>query len=251
MFWHGKLKKHQLASIQSFINQDFDVWLWSIDPIPDLPKGVKNMDSTVLLPKSFLKHSYIHWSDTTIFHDSYPEEKSSAVFYSDYLRVLILKNYSGWWFDTDIFCLKHVSWFNNVSASSNFCAGYENKDSVNNAVLYINNQEYLDILINYIEKTVSNQSTYVWGLFGPHMYTWLVNKYNLKDCVLPIETFYPFVGDYFRPWSPVKEDIELCKKATKNTAALHWFDNVSGNKAEEYYNPDQHSFMDELFFTLK
>ena len=250
MFWHGKLGKHQIASALSFVDKGFDVYLWSIEPFNNLPSGITNMDATELLPESFLKHSYIHWSDTTENHDSYPEEKSRAVFYSDYLRILILKKYSGWWFDSDVFCLKDSLWFDQISQSSDFCAGYEENDSINNAILYIANDKYFDALINTMDDILNRQSTYVWGLFGPLMFTWLVNKYNLRDSVLPIETFYPFAGDYFRPWSPVLEDIKYCKEITKNTAALHWFDNVSGNKAVEYFNPNQESFMDTLFNSL-
>jgi hypothetical protein len=233
MFWHGTLTEHQIQSMLSFKKHGFDVWFWSFDKY-DIPDGITKKDASTVLSRDIMDNNfYIHWSENSPGGNYYPIDKSSAVFYSDYLRIKLLSMFGGWWFDCDVVCLKPVIWFKNISKTRSICAAWQFEDSVNNAVLSIPNRQYAKELINYIDNNISKHSSFFWGHFGPDMITKFVKKHSLEHEILNVRVFYPFSPenyDYLKPWSESSDDILECTHRVKDSATLHWFDNLMFEK---------------------
>lgn len=233
MFWHGAITKYQIESMLSFKRHGFDVWFWSFDDY-DLPDGITKKNAAHILSKEFLdSHSYIHWSVNSPGGEYYPKDKSAAVFYSDYLRILLLHEFGGWWFDCDVVCIKPVSWFDDMAKSRSICAAWQFEDSVNNAVLSIPNKTFTKELLAYMNNNILKDVNFLWGQFGPDMITELVRKHSVTSEIAETHTFYPFSPDnydYLKPWSSDQSDIVECTYRVKDSATIHWFDNLMFNK---------------------
>lgn len=247
MFWHGNLDRNQIKSMLSFQEHGFEVILWSFERYI-LPSGIQNRDANEILPRSLTQDkSYIHWSiNSPEGIDTYPKSKSAAVFYSDILRIDLLDQFGGWWFDCDMLCLKDVSWFDEYYNSSNVCGSWQFEDSINNAVLAIPNRDIIKQIKNFINTNLKNASEYSWGHFGPDMITPIVIKNKLKKDIMPEQVFYPFSPenfDYMKPWQ--KESFEECSNRIKESATIHWFDNLIYNRIPSG-TPETGSLMDSL-----
>jgi len=203
-FWEGELSILEKACIKSFINNGFQVKLWSYNNLQF--DGAESCDASKVLNYDSIA--------SLCYHDDLngkTKTQSSLAAFSDIIRVALINEVGGgWWFDTDCFCLKTASEFKKLRGNRKLCAGIQNDSYIANGVLYIN-EEYSKIYLNDILAFVHSMkdSHKEWGVFGPDFLMNFVNKYEVKKGIFPKERFYE-IGwnefDYF-------VDPNLCNKA--------------------------------------
>lgn len=247
MFWDGELKPNQIKSMLSFQEHGFKVILWSFDRYI-LPSGIENRNANDIVERSSLADkSYVHWSiNGPEGIDSYPKTKSAAVFYSDILRISLLEEFGGWWFDCDMICLKDVSWFDEYYNRSSICGSWQFEGSINNAALAIPDKSIISQIKDFIKNHIDLQLSYPWGFFGPDMISPIVIKNRLTKDILPEQVFYPFSPenfDYMKPWQ--KEFNYECQERISDSATIHWFDNLIYNRMPDGV-PEIGSLMDSM-----
>lgn len=176
-FWSStELKPHIISSYNSFIANGWDVTVWTLDPDLNFPSHLNVRNASEIVDSSlFGSFSYEHCN-------------IDAVPFSDVFRLYVMKHTKGWWFDSDCICLRPYSEFEKVSIGKDYVAGWEFDGNVNNAVLYFNNNELLDELIEFITGKIS--PVMPWAYLGPALLTeFLVNK-GIADQALPTPLLY-------------------------------------------------------------
>lgn len=100
--WIGeKLSPLELLCIRSFLNAGHQFYLWTYQPIHNLPSETKQMDANFILPHNKV-FSYSNFN-------KYGHGKGSYAGFSDIFRYKLLYEYGGWWTDMDITCLKSLN----------------------------------------------------------------------------------------------------------------------------------------------
>jgi hypothetical protein len=176
-FWSTtELKPHIIASYNSFIANGWDVTIWTLDEDLNFPSHLNVRNANEIL-------------DGSLFGSfSYENCNVDAVPFSDLFRLYVVKHTKGWWFDSDCFCLQPYSEFEKISIGKDYVAGWEQDGSINNAVLYFNNDELIDELIEYTASLIS--PIMPWAKLGPPCITqFLVNK-DITDQALPMPLMY-------------------------------------------------------------
>jgi len=92
--WIGQLSPLERLCLKSFVVQGHAFYLYTYDPIENVPPGVTLQDAGQILPAS------------KIFRNQRGEGKGSLAAFSDLFRYKLLLERGGWWVDTDVFCLK-------------------------------------------------------------------------------------------------------------------------------------------------
>lgn len=101
--WIGEnLSKLELLTINSFINNGHQFYLWLYKPINNiLPEGVICKDANTIIPENkIFRYKY---------KNQYGHGKGSLGGFSDIFRYKLLYEYGGWWTDMDITCLKPLN----------------------------------------------------------------------------------------------------------------------------------------------
>lgn len=248
-FWKGILTDYQLASMLSFKKNGFDVILWS-DEFKDVEKyGIKFKNSEDILSFSSMGEL------TQVSH----HDKNRAGFYeqvasySDIFRIKLLQEQDGIWSDCDVFCLKPVEEWQklydlteDILASTHIANGEE---IANTGLLGFKNKETVTELYNRLQKIMQQKDKHRWGDFGPWLLDGYIKDNNITN-LCPTNYFYPV---HFTEWQKVystkKEDIEYCLTQTKDSYALHWW-----NDAFEFNGvkkmPPADSYLGQLFSTI-
>lgn len=176
-FWQGKISLFEYHCINSFIKQGFQVKVWTFDNL-ELPPGCSQLNAEHILSKDRLLSITMN------------KQKGSLAGFADLFRYHLLSKEEGWWFDADCVCLKSVDEFDNLS-NTMFVAGWEDRDQINNAVLFMN-QNLAQQIVNEAELICQNKDNILtWGEIGPKMITRLVKEYNLESYSLSERYFYP------------------------------------------------------------
>lgn len=96
-FVEGKMTDFYIKCISSFVANNFDVRIWSYEKIT-FPSATWEDANKILSTDLLNKIKYEH--------QDYTDAQSSAIAFSDLFRLELLYQEGGWWFDTDVFCLK-------------------------------------------------------------------------------------------------------------------------------------------------
>ncbi len=174
-FWNkSEISIYEYAFLNSFIKNNFQVNVYSFDQIM-LPKGAKLMDASLILKKNEMK-KFIHEGI-----------KSCPAAFADKFRIELMKLNNGWWFDMDILCLKKSSEFKKLEKNK-IIAGLETDNFVNNAVLKITDNDFLEIL----HKEILRKGYIIrWGDIGPNLITRLMKKEGKFLNAMKKQYFYP------------------------------------------------------------
>jgi len=232
-FWEGELSILEKSCIKSFVNNGFDVRLWSYNNLQ--VDGAESCDANEVLQYDAIVN--------LCHHDELngkTERQSSLAAFSDIIRIaLINKVGGGWWFDADCFCLKTASEFKELRSNYKICTGIQ-EVYVTNGVLYIDN-EYSKIYLNDILYFLFSMkdSSKRWGIFGPDFLMHFIDKYNIKEGVLPRKYFYEIGWDEFDYFV----DPALCDKAKeriKDSYVCHIFTTSfnTRNLDKKTYHPE-------------
>lgn len=243
-FWHGDLLRLQRSVIASFVHHGFEVNLWSY--VGHQVPGARACDARAILPESDLfKYKYItkHTSEST----------ASIAVFSDLFRYTLLSEQSGWWFDTDGFCLVNADKFKTLRETREIVAGAECVfemsafESVANGVLYMDKTHAAELLRR--AKILCNQYNNVlpqWGIIGPKLLTNYINEKQLRSNVVSHGCFYAIHWDkpHYFFYAPHKQK---CKDMTKDSFITHvWNSILDGQQFYDKNNPPQGSFLHEL-----
>lgn len=177
-FWHGApLSIYENSCIRSFCVHGFDVHVWSYDPV-DLPVGATSHDANQILPRSDL---------TRYKQDGQP--KNIAAF-TDFFRYELLSHHDGWWFDTDVLCLKPASVFSGFK--QRLVVGYESEELINGAVLRINDKSLARELKSRSDSIAqAGNNCFRWGAVGPSLITELSHESGYAIQPVASKVFYP------------------------------------------------------------
>lgn len=233
-FWYGDLTPYEVMCINSFVKNNFIVNLWSFKDF-NLPSvNFCNIEK-------FYKLSDIQnfWQDG---------KQGSLAAFSDAVRYHILKNFGGWWFDTDCVCFKDQSYFFELTTNKKIVAGWEDSTNINGAVLNFSDSNFADKafeMFNVISKEKNN--SFIWGDIGPKLITTLIKENKLEDEILPREYFYPI---HYKNALDVFDETKLLetKNICKDSYTLHlWNEILRKKKINKNIIPNNKSFISNLF----
>ena len=223
-FWHGPMSWLEALSIASFHRHGHPVEVYSYDPIPGLPPEAVARDAAEVLPR-----------DKLVFY----KRKGTPGVFSDYFRMMALRQGRGVYADLDVYCLRPII------GPPDYLMAWERPGSVNGAVLHLPaNAPLLDDLLSIFtnaerpllephlpplrrmevairrlfgEKIAPEDMQY--GATGPMALTHYVARHGLTGQVLPGSVFYPIpyedIPALMAPGSSVDPAI------TPETLAIH------------------------------
>lgn len=173
-FWVGDLTNYELLSINSFLDNGFNVNFWtysetlSDDSIKKIPKNISIRDANLLIKREML------------FKFTQGRQKANMSSFSNIFRYELLKENYGWWFDTDCICLKNVKYFQDLANDKKFVIGREYKDYVGSSVMFFDDLYTLNLITDEVEKKIANNNyNFKWGEIGPDLITNVFHKNNL------------------------------------------------------------------------
>lgn len=207
MFWQGPLSLYEEACMRSFVQQGFELWVYSYDTIK-LPEGVQSGDARQFLPQE-LSTAYTQAG-----------QKACLPSFANRFRYQLLQD-GGVWMDSDMLCLSGSERFQALidEAPHQVIVGRQNDEKLNVAALFAPPQHpLLRDLLNEVERRgfVIEQ----WGMIGPRLLTEYVPKYASETLVLSPSAFYPLPHpEFFKLLLP--EHYEECRERCREAYALH------------------------------
>ena len=203
-FWEGILTNYEAASINSFVNNNFTVNLWTYGnkSFPKLSKKVQIKDATEILPIKLLNSLNQNF------------QKANYSSFSNLFRYKLLDVYGGWWFDTDCFCLKKVEEFEGIISGQEYVLGLERENYVGSAVMYFKENNLLKNIEDEAYRLIKkNNNKLKWGEIGPDLITEIVISKGLINNMMEPEFFFPISPN------------EISKLFTSNTKIIN--DNIT------------------------
>jgi hypothetical protein len=244
LFWHGELSALEIACIKSFVNNGFHTKLWSYNNLS--VEGAESCDARLVLPEEDLqKYKQIFQNDTNstrTFH-------ASMAAFSDAFRLMVVDKFGGWWFDCDCYCLKSELEFKQLRKDKLFVAGVQdyNEPSVN-ASLFWSSTSVTKHLIDRLNELCNfyNYNFPEWGIIGPNLFTDVVQKYELFDDILPIQSVYSIhakdVDYYFEP-----SHKQYAKDLIKDSYVTHIWSSCLNRNKYQINNPPVESLLHEFY----
>ena len=176
--WIGdRLFPQHIISINSFIQNGFVYNLYVYDDVKNVPSGVILCDANDIIPKEEI------WYYNNGFN------KGSPSGFSNQFRFQILHEHGGLWVDTDVVLLNDFNFDKpyifisernvngDIHPTSSVIFSESGTSSGKIWLEAINNISY------------RNKARVIHGETGPELVTYLVNKYNLEEYVLPPNAF--------------------------------------------------------------
>ena len=221
-FWGGNdVPLLWLKCITSFYINDFETLVYS--PEPEKMRSLLDRNITCINSDEILPISILH----KIKQKNYKGQCYPS--FADLFRAkALLANPNSWWFDTDVLCLKNVSFFKKLSSTNNgkMLIGFQSKNQANNAVIGSGNlkvmKKYAKSLFEFAE---SKQYVSEWGDFGPTFLNTFRKGHANDIAVLDQDIFYPIKTSEIN----YLYDQKLLSKAiekTKNSLCLHLWSEV-------------------------
>jgi hypothetical protein len=230
-FWNNKkISIYEYACLKSFLKNNFDVHVYSYKNI-SLPKEIKLKNASDILPKKYLS-KFTHGG-----------KKGCLAAFADLFRIHLQKKNLGWWFDSDVLCLKKSSEFYNLNKKK-IIIGLETDKMINNAVLKINDRELIDLILKKISNVGFNFS---WGKIGPQLITEILKETEQLSISMSKESFYPINFTNFENLL-VPRYLKKAKLLTKNSYTCHNYNQILSRFAiPKNIMPPKNSFLYEKF----
>ncbi|WP_024931214.1 hypothetical protein [Methylophilus sp. OH31] len=231
--WVGNsLSLYEAKCIESFVKNGFKVHVYSYGELA-IPDGAILKDGGEVLPLS------------EVYSYTQAGKKGNLAAFSDAFRYELCKLKAGWWFDTDVFCLKNVSEWIALAESKqgSFVFGWESDELVNGAVMFSDNEQFN----NLVSKKLSEiGKEFVWGEIGPRLITKTVSELQMVDQVVDKHLFYPInFNDMSYFFDPSLKDAS--NEIIKNSFCVHlWNEIYSIYKIPKNLPPPSGSFLNEL-----
>ena len=237
-FWEGALTEYEVASINSFVRNDFSVNLWSYskNSFSEISTEVKIRDASEILPIDLLKKLTQNL------------QKANYSSFSNLFRYKLLDVYGGWWFDTDCFCQKNVVEFEKIITNRDYVLGLERENYVGSAVMYFTDTKLLNQIEDKAYELIKeNNYRLKWGQIGPDLITDVVISKKLIDNILDPTYFFPVppnkIGKLF---TPNLEKIE--ENTISNSFVCHtWNEMFRKYNINKTIYPPKNSFLFNQF----
>lgn len=175
--WVGEnLPNFQKLCLSSFIENSFEVNLFTYNEVTNLPKGIKILDANDIVPKNkiFIKETFLG--------------KSLAAF-SDFFRYeMFNKIPDSIWIDCDIFCLS--SDWKGYLDQENIFVSQGIGDLVGSILKIKNNSDILQEFISESNRLKDSDMSKTWGDIGPDLITRIVMDNNLESFIINYENIY-------------------------------------------------------------
>lgn len=229
--WIGKkLGPVHAACLRSFVRYGHDVVLHAYGAPDDTPKGVRLFDASRLMDE---KEIFAH------------KDTGSLSIAADVYRYRIQREGMGLYVDSDVYCLAEFS-------DSDYILSYEANSSVSNAIIKIpHDSELLKSILNASEDRyfippwfserkrtklalrkalgfpvhVANQK---WGIIGPSLFTYHVDRLGLQDKVAPIDKYSPLYGGHTNLL--FEKGLTLSNLITPRTVGIHLYNSFLKGK---------------------
>lgn len=174
MLWIGpRLSAMERLAMQSFLANDHPVHLYAYGAIDGVPEGVGVCDGEEILPRSqiFMYRDHASYSG-----------------FANWFRYELLFRRGGWWFDTDMVCLRPLRFDSECVISS--------ETMVTGRVLATCSAMRMpagSAAMEYASRVCreADKETLYWGDTGPWLMTDAVEKFALWPFVRATETFCP------------------------------------------------------------
>jgi hypothetical protein len=156
----------------SFVQNGYRVELYRYGHIDGVPDGVKQRDAQRIVAQE------------RIFR--YPAGgfgAGSVAGFADLFRYKLLADRGGWWFDTDLICLRRIEW------RSPYFFAREDDTKINNALMRAPKGSPLMKLL--YERALARVAQPTWGETGPVLVTAVVTGSAFERFVVPRERVYP------------------------------------------------------------
>ena len=118
-FWVGELTQYEILSFNSFLNNGFNVNLWTY-----FSKWNKK-NNNLLNEKIKLKDASEIVNESYLMKFTQDSQKSNMSSFSNLFRFELLKKGYGWWFDSDCICLRNAKDFIKLNNNKQFILGLE------------------------------------------------------------------------------------------------------------------------------
>jgi hypothetical protein len=227
MFWNGKITDFQIASINSFMKNNFKVYFWSYQDY-DLPRGVIKKNANEILSQQLLE-SFPCIPRMYLKENAFDEAIYTAQ--SDIIRFIILQHYDGWWSDCDVFCMKNADMFDELfSSRKNICAGFVDDSLVNSAVIAFPNKDIAKFIDEENQRVLDRADYLEFGELNLGPLNKVIKDKNLVNEILPYKYFYPHTGDTTDFWSGNRDSLLIPEVSESYT--IHWensFDHKAAN----------------------
>lgn len=206
MFWHGpRLSRLERLCISSFVANGHRLLLHTYEPPSGVPPGVTLVDAAETLPRARL------------FRD---KRNGSVAAFADWFRFRLLYERGGIWADTDVVCLKPLS-FGRAEVFA-----WEDMTTINVAVLglpaghelaawMLECWDHPDRWLPYDSRRVRRRKLWrrlrpgdsrpyiQWGEFGPRGFTHAVRHFGYQQLAMPFWRFYPV---HYQNWHTIFDD---------------------------------------------
>ncbi|HEX2995034.1 MAG TPA: hypothetical protein VHP14_09420 [Anaerolineales bacterium] len=245
----GFLTKLASACLNSAVKVGHPVYLYTYYPVPNPPPGVVLRNARDILPENRMLRF---------------RGKGSFALGSDIFRYELQRQKAGCWIDTDVFILRPII------LDSPCLFGWEDRNSINSAVLYLKHDssllsDLLDLVYSHpvippwwpIEEQIKQRYLgsenrarpleYLdWGVIGPQAVTYYAGRHNLAHIAKPTDVYYPF------HWSEAKflfdPTFDIDSHITQNTCAVHLWNTLIQDFMKQ--KPAPGSFMSQVFSFL-
>jgi len=231
--WIGKrLPWVQRLCLCSWIRHGHRVKLWCYEPVEGVPAGASDAES-ILPNASIMRH----------------RPTGSVALFADRFRYHLLQRQSATWFDADMVLLRPLA------DTRPYLFGWETSTSICTAVMRLPpGSPVLCDLTRLTDARVPIPAwwtlrqrlrqrfaalrgrhqpgeTMKWGSFGPRALTYYLDKRDLADRALPIETFYPIHWDDVSLFLATPDAVS--PRLTLTTLAVHlWSSSKMGERKE-------------------
>ncbi len=191
-FWVGELTQYELLSFNSFLNNGFNVNLWTY-----FSKWNKK-NNNLLNEKIKLKDANEIVNESYLMKFTQDSQKSNMSSFSNLFRFELLKKEYGWWFDSDCICLRDAKDFIKLNNNKQFILGLEYENYVGSSVAFISDIKIADLFLSETYKKLnSNDFNFYWGEIGPDLITETLFEKGLIGDVYSSEFFFKIPAENF------------------------------------------------------
>lgn len=242
-FWVGNISIYEKLSIKSFIDNGFNVNLWTYQDSLKNKRDLVGMDINICDASNILEKDLMH-------KFSQGKQKSNPASFANLFRLELLKKEGGWWFDLDCICLKDVSEFENLTSTKEYIIGCEYENYVGNSVLYFRDNKLLEDLIKEVYKEIDkNNFNFYWGQIGPDLISNFLLKKNLINEAVDQKYFYDISAKEFDMLLKVRGEFREVQAYFDNDALVcHlWNEMFKKHIYNKNYLPPKNSLLDKFF----
>jgi len=229
---NNALSLYENKCIESFVRNGFQVNVYSYETI-EVPDGATLKDARVILPES------------SVYSYTQAGKKGNLAAFSDAFRYELCKKRAGWWFDTDVFCLKDVKEWQELAErnTEKVVVGWESGSLINGAVILSDSVLFDEKIAQHLH-TIGKE--FPWGEIGPRLITKVVDELGMYDSVVSESYFYPInFNEFSKLFDP--EENEYCQSKIENSYCVHlWNEFFTRSKIPKNVAPPNNGFLYKL-----